>query len=70
MKNAISKDPEVAKKFTNEQLEQIRNGDTPDGYVWHHNEELGKMQLVKSDILAQTGHTGGRSLWGGGSEFR
>lgn len=70
LKDAVSKDPEAAKKFSGEQLEQIKNGDTPDGYTWHHNEECGKMQLVKSDVHAQTGHTGGRSIWGGGSEFR
>lgn len=70
LKEAVSKDPEAARKFSGEQLEQIGNGDTPDGYTWHHNEECGKMQLVKSDVHAQTGHTGGRSIWGGGSEFR
>lgn len=70
LKDAVSKDPEVSKKFSGDQLEQIKNGDTPDGYTWHHNEECGKMQLVKSDVHAQTGHTGGRSIWGGGSEFR
>ena len=66
----ITKNPDSAKAFSSEQLDQIRNGDTPDGYTWHHNEELGKMQLVKSDVHALTGHTGGRSIWGGGSEFR
>ena len=67
---AANKDPAVAGKFSGEQFEQIRNGDTPDGFTWHHNEECGKMQLVRSDVHAQTGHTGGRSIWGGGSEFR
>ena len=70
LKDSVSNDPELAKRFSNEQLEQILNCDTPDGYTWHHNEELGRMQLVKSDIHALTGHTGGRSIWGGGSEFR
>ena len=70
LKDAIANDPELFKKFTPDQLEQIENGDTPDGYTWHHNEEKGKMQLVDSDIHAQTGHTGGRAIWGGGSEFR
>ena len=70
LKDAIDKDPELAKRFTQEQLEQIKNNDTPDGYTWHHNEETGKMQLVKSDIHAQTGHTGGKSIWGGGNENR
>lgn len=70
LKEAIDKDPELAKKFTPEQLEQIRNGDTPDGYTWHHNEETGKMQLVDSDTHAKTGHTGGKTIWGGGNENR
>lgn len=70
LKVAIEKNPELAKKFTPEQLEQIKNGDTPDGYTWHHNEEIGKMQLVDSDIHAKTGHTGGKTIWGGGNENR
>lgn len=70
LKGAIEKDPELAKEFTPEQLEQIKNGDTPDGYVWHHNEETGKMQLVDSDVHAKTGHTGGKTIWGGGNENR
>ena len=70
LKDAVEKDPKVAEKFTPEQLEQIKNGDTPDGYTWHHNEEKGKMQLVDSDTHARTGHTGGKAIWGGGSENR
>ena len=70
LKEAVEKDPELAKRFTPEQLEQIKNGDTPDGYTWHHNEEKGKMQLVDSDIHAKTGHTGGKTIWGGGNENR
>ena len=70
LKEAVSKDPEFAKKFSDEQLEQINNGDTPDGYTWHHNEEKGKMQLVDSKTHADTRHTGGKAIWGGGSEFR
>ncbi len=70
LKDTVEKDPELAKKFTPEQLEQIKNGDTPDGYTWHHNEEKGKMQLVDSDTHAKTGHTGGKTIWGGGNENR
>ena len=70
LKEAVEKDPELAKRFTPEQLEQIKNGDTPDGHTWHHNEEKGKMQLVDSDIHAKTGHTGGKTIWGGGNENR
>ena len=70
LKEAIENDPELAKQFTEEQLEQIKNGDTPDGYTWHHNEEKGKMQLVDAEIHAKTGHTGGKAIWGGGAENR
>jgi hypothetical protein len=70
LKEAVEKDPEFAKKFTPEQLEQIKNGDTPDGYVWHHNEETGKMQLVDAETHAKTAHTGGKAIWGGGQEKR
>lgn len=67
---SIEKDPEAGDRFSPEQLEQIKAGDTPDGYTWHHNEEPGKMQLVDFDVHAGTGHTGGRAIWGGGTEFR
>lgn len=70
LKEKVENNPEFAKKFTSEQLEQIKNGDTPDGYTWHHNEETGKMQLVDSDVHAKTGHTGGKTIWGGGNENR
>jgi len=70
LKDAIKEDSKLSENFTPDQLEQIENGDTPDGYTWHHNEELGKMQLADSDIHAGTGHTGGKSIWGGGTEFR
>ena len=70
LKDGVEKDPELAKKFTPEQLEQIKNGDTPDGYTWHHNEETGKMQLVDSETHAKSAHTGGKAIWGGGQENR
>lgn len=67
---SVSDDPQLASEFTAEQIDQIRHGETPDGYVWHHHEEPGRMELVKEDVHAQSGHTGGRSLWGGGAEYR
>ncbi|MBN6077488.1 HNH endonuclease [Aggregatibacter actinomycetemcomitans] len=70
LKDAIDKDPELKDKFTEEQLEQIENGDTPDGYTWHHHEEKGKMQLVDTETHDKTGHTGGKAVWGGGTENR
>lgn len=70
LKEAIEKDPSLKEKFTERQLEQINQGYTPEGYTWHHNEDIGKMQLVDSDIHANTRHTGGRSIWGGGTDNR
>jgi len=70
LKEAVNKDEKLKEKFDAEQLEQIENGDTPDGYTWHHAEERGKMQLVDSETHAKTGHTGGKVIWGGGSENR
>ncbi len=71
---AIQKDPELAKKFTPEQIEQIedgmKNGGAPDGYTWHHDAEKGKMQLIDSDMHGDSRHTGGRTLWGGGNDYR
>ena len=70
----VEKYPVLKNQFNTEQLEQIKDGTidgtAPDGYVWHHNEEAGKMQLVDFDTHAKTGHTGGRSIWGGGNNNR
>jgi len=37
---------------------------TPKGYTWHHHQDYGRMQLVKTSIHSKTGHTGGWSIWG------
>lgn len=60
----IQKDHKLKKQFSKEQLEEIADGVIPDGYVWHHNEKEGLMQLVDSEIHAQSKHTGGNYLWG------
>lgn len=65
--NLIESVPSLKEKFKERQLEQIKNGDTPDGFVWHHNEDIGKMQLVDLKTHMQTGHTGGKSIWGEGN---
>lgn len=70
LKEAVANNPELRAKFNDEQLEQINNGDTPDGYTWHHDADIGKMQLVDAEIHQATGHTGGRYIWGGGSNNR
>lgn len=69
LKEGIINDAGLEKGFTEDQLEDIENGDTPEGYTWHHNEEVGKMQLVKTEDHDRTqggaAHTGGKALWGG-----
>ena len=68
LKEAIEKSPELGKQFTKDQLDDIQEGRTPKGYVWHHNEEPGKMQLVRREdhdrAIGGAAHTGGSSLWG------
>ena len=56
--------------FDERQREQIANGDKPQGYTWHHNEELGKMELIDTETHDKTGHTGGKVIWGGGQDAR
>lgn len=67
----IKNDPELEKQFTQRQIEQIISGyPRISGLTWHHNETPGKMQLVNAETHAASGHTGGKSIWGGGSEYR
>jgi len=70
LKREITSNKDLREQFDEEQLDQIENGDTPDGYTWHHDAEAGKMQLVDTETHQKTGHTGGRSIWGGGAENR
>lgn len=40
--------------------------ETPEGCVWHHHQETGRMQLVEIEEHQTAAHTGGKALWGGG----
>jgi len=62
--------PELAAQFTPDQLADIEAGDTPDGYTWHHDVDSGHMQLVPTDVHQACRHAGGRSVWGGGADYR
>lgn len=71
LKQRIESDSEFAKGFTPRQIEQIKAGEKRiTGLTWHHNEIPGRMQLVNSETHQICRHTGGRSIWGGGSECR
>lgn len=69
---AITENPNLANElgYSQADVQSLANGQTPEGYTWHHNEEPGVMQLVDEETHAQTAHTGGRAIWGGGSENR
>lgn len=71
LKAQVESDPDLAAKFTARQLQQIKNCEPRiSGYTWHHNEISGKMQLVDAGTHAICRHTGGKSLWGGGADYR
>lgn len=36
------------------------------GYVWHHNENVGVLELVAKDVHEFNRHTGGNYIWGNG----
>ena len=67
LKAAIQENPEFAKQFTPQQLEQIMNGAPRiSGFTWHHGAECGKIQLVPTRVHSDYRHTGGKAIWGGG----
>jgi hypothetical protein len=35
------------------------------GYVWHHSEKPGTLQLIRKDVHEFNRHTGGNAIWGG-----
>lgn len=70
LKSEIEDNEKLREKFTPDELEMIENEDTPDGYTWHHDADEGKMQLVDTEKHEITRHTGGRAIWGGGTENR
>lgn len=70
LKENVKNDSTWYTKFTKEQYEDIMDGKTPEGYTWHHDVEMGKMQLVETKKHDRTqggaAHTGGKAIWGGG----
>lgn len=70
LKEAVNENSELREKFTDDQIEDIMECKTPEGYTWHHDAEIGKMQLVETKMHDRTqggaAHTGGKSIWGGG----
>lgn len=36
---------------------------TPEGYTWHHHQDMTTMMLVETAVHGKTSHTGGVSIW-------
>jgi hypothetical protein len=70
LSQAIKKEPGLAKELglSAEAIEKLPTSTRPpDGYSWHHHQDVGRMQLVNLDEhqLAAP-DTGGMAIWGGG----
>lgn len=66
LKDAVNENPDkYSEIFNAKQLEQIQNGKTPEGFTWHHHQQVGRMQLVDKEEHDANRHLGGWALWGG-----
>lgn len=67
---AIEADPALARELglSRSSVEGLRSSfRAPDGYAWHHHQDVGRMQLVPDgEHLLANPHTGGMAIWGGG----
>ena len=48
-------------------IDEVNKGHTPPGFVWHHHEHKGIMQLVLREDHENIRHEGGKTLWGKGN---
>lgn len=68
----LNENPALAKQLglTDEQVAHFKktppSGEAPGGLTWHHHQDVGRMQLIDSEIHDTFRHTGGMSIWGGG----
>jgi hypothetical protein len=68
--DALQKDPELARSLnlSRTQIDELLSiPKAPNGYIWHHHQDVARMQLIAEDahVLARP-HTGGMAIWGGG----
>jgi DNase/tRNase domain of colicin-like bacteriocin len=67
---AIKNEPSLAEELglSRTQVENLLKSDSsPPGYIWHHHQDVGRMQLVaQSQHRLANPHTGGMAIWGGG----
>ncbi|MCY3702816.1 MAG: HNH endonuclease [Rhodospirillales bacterium] len=67
LRNACESDLALREQFTEKQLKMVSDGNTPEGYTWHHSQQPGRMELVDTNTHLKTGHTGGKEIWCGGT---
>lgn len=58
------KSKKVRKLFTKADMLELKAGNTPNKYTWHHHQNHGKMQLVLRKTHEAVNHIGGYSIWG------
>ncbi|HCU07140.1 MAG TPA: hypothetical protein DIC42_06160 [Holosporales bacterium] len=59
----IEANPHLKAKFNDAQLSDIVAGKkTIEDYIWHHHQDIGRMQLISRDLHVKTGHVG-ENLW-------
>lgn len=62
------KNKKVRKLFTRNEMNELKSGQTPARYTWHHHQNKGKLQLVSRKIHSEVNHIGGYKIWGGEAE--
>jgi hypothetical protein len=60
----IEKNPNLAMHFSVADIDRLKVGKNPAGFDWHHGQQRGRMELVRSDIHGGTSHLGGDKVWG------
>lgn len=67
---AMEREPGLQNKLglSDNQVTSIKAEPTkaPPGFVWHHHQDVGRMQLVNKAAHDEHRHTGGMAIWGGG----
>jgi hypothetical protein len=64
---AAREDPALAEKLGLKDLDSLeKSTKAPTGFTWHHHQDVGRMQLVPTEVHQGIPHTGGMSIWGGG----
>jgi len=65
--NKIISDSRTRKRFSfsQKELKELSQGETPKKYTWHHHQDRGVLEFVDYDIHSKTSHIGGYSIWGG-----